>query len=959
MSMEREIFYKGVSSSPSDYQCEDGALAECTGLRNDDGAWRATRRPVAEAELAAGMTLLYVHSTTDGGEHYIVTDGKAVMWTDDPAGQGQKMTDRTATSVTAVGNVLCVATTEGVVYAAWRDGAYSVQESPLARPRVQFGLRGEWRVMDDEGTVWFSPLQYNDEKYELIAMKNDVIASQSASSQISLTANASQGALIASGRQWGVRLDSEVSLTATFSVTISYADGTTETKTNVTSSSDTGTFITTAAKDIKTVEALYTVTHKGGNVHPSVQLKIVDYGVGGWMRMGTDGIAAVKAKKERYLAKMREEKKMVYPFFAQVGLRMYDGNIVAISAPCLMVTNTGCAPIVMSLHSVSGSSAQAYITKEEDGVTYRGAKTMTGAVVASLNMKLLAGWSIDSNIYQSLVVAMSEQVSTCDDGSEQEEQYYLRDVHVEGSSYLMTSTVKSYTHINNSGARGVFNVPARQDIEDALLQASAALYVVKEIPVKEIPAAGMWTDVDLSDVDLSALSGRERMPLEDVSREALCGGKLYVYNGRLHAGGYEEQLFEGYGVGEMCGVNSITACTTATAVDIEEDGAQCSVRCVDSGQKTSMNFFFYPRTGASRAVMQQATGDKKRYEIALKKHPYRSGCYWFDGFGSYVENEAATLREIKDRLNRSEYIRVSEVNNPYLMSNAATFSFGAAVKAMGAAVTALSQGQMGQFDLYVFTGEGIWSLKMSDEGKYLKQVPVARDVIAGDGRSLCLVDGSVVFGAERGVMVLTGASCKCISDMLTESVAGSGLKLEDIRRYVDGCLIAYDYVGQRLIVGNSAHDYVYVYSMRASAWTVEMMTVTGVVNSYPHAKVVTGAGQVVNLSAAVAADYDETGAGHLMTRALKLGDNNSYKRVTHVRQNGLYRDEKMSQKLLASNDLRNWVCVVSANGGRMTVAAGGTAYRFYAVAVDVELAAGEYLTSMTMSYALVDNARLM
>lgn len=84
--------------------------------------------------------------------------------------------------------------------------------------------------------------------------------------------------------------------------------------------------------------------------------------------------------------------------------------------------------------------------------------------------------------------------------------------------------------------------------------------------------------------------------------------------------------------------------------------------------------------------------------------------------------------------NPEEYVpgklRVSAVYNPFSFPQTNTYTISSgSVLGMAAATAALSQGQYGEFPLYVFTTDGIWALRQgSGDILYASQSPVNREV---------------------------------------------------------------------------------------------------------------------------------------------------------------------------------------------------------------------------------------
>ena len=55
MATRQEVIFKGLTHSPSDYDCQDGELATCLNLINEDGALHPIQQPVvAEQNITLG-----------------------------------------------------------------------------------------------------------------------------------------------------------------------------------------------------------------------------------------------------------------------------------------------------------------------------------------------------------------------------------------------------------------------------------------------------------------------------------------------------------------------------------------------------------------------------------------------------------------------------------------------------------------------------------------------------------------------------------------------------------------------------------------------------------------------------------------------------------------------------------------------------------------------------------------
>ena len=74
----QEVIFKGLANSPSDYDCQDGELATCLNLINEDGALHPIHQPVVAEQnitLDADDTIELVHKVTHDEaihSHYII-----------------------------------------------------------------------------------------------------------------------------------------------------------------------------------------------------------------------------------------------------------------------------------------------------------------------------------------------------------------------------------------------------------------------------------------------------------------------------------------------------------------------------------------------------------------------------------------------------------------------------------------------------------------------------------------------------------------------------------------------------------------------------------------------------------------------------------------------------------------------------------------------------------------------
>ncbi|MDY6287967.1 MAG: hypothetical protein SPM02_00800 [Bacteroidales bacterium] len=152
--MIQEVKYNGVSTNPSDYECNDGDLALCSALINEDGRLQPLPQPSLVLSFPDGLKVVAVHRTS-AFKHYILSDssGTTLLWLDDTDTQATPTPIVTLTgmgaaiqSVTPMGNTLVVLSDDGIHYILWHTDAdtytYKYLGSHFPEIELSFGLQG-------------------------------------------------------------------------------------------------------------------------------------------------------------------------------------------------------------------------------------------------------------------------------------------------------------------------------------------------------------------------------------------------------------------------------------------------------------------------------------------------------------------------------------------------------------------------------------------------------------------------------------------------------------------------------------------------------------------------------------------------------------------------------------------------------------------------------------------------
>lgn len=707
--------------------------------------------------------------------------------------------------------------------------------------------------------------------------------------------------------------------------------------------------------------------------------------------------------------------RFIFPFFVRYAYRLYDGTITRHSPPVLMITATRTMPTVSLYLPSELSSGSGAATSSGAGKVFDNGKARAHAMVHELDYgipnvseikKTLERWS---DIITSVDIFISEPVYSYDQGGLCTQ--FMRNVeNTWGIYYTKEHPVygkKEYSLGGIDDKRNIFvKLPEKSaGVIESEIRDASRFYYVKSVRISELP-----TDREVIKLDknvISTLATRERMSDDYDSHTRLMPAGAFVYNGRVNIFDIRKDI--------AChiNINSFFAHYTDVSLDkleaivcLRKDGREIVVKLpsVTKVDQETLRYFYYPDVDAYRLILH--TGQdviSRSIEIPLERHPYLNGAVYFKGWEAPSVTSAwfDVQPELSSDNNRIVHlpnrIYTSEVNNPFFFPLLGINAVGTGrVIGLSTAARALSQGQFGQFPLYAFTDEGVWALEVSDKGTYRARQPITRDVCISRA-SITQIDTAVLFISHRGIMLLSGADSRCISDDIERllsstsstrnhrAVFGSFLRQVqdkfgdhmplDLRQNhyaivspIDFGLwrMIYDYARQRIIVYQSSTSieqmgsYAYVYGLRSKRWTMMQADIATSVPSYPEALAMTHSGKLVDLSSAKVGVNSEplTGLkGVLITRPIKLDMPNVLKTITKVYQRGHFSRGSVKSIIYGSQDLSNWHLIASRSQNNIDNIH-GTGYRYFRIVLICDLEEGESIQGCSIEFMPKQTNRL-
>lgn len=514
------------------------------------------------------------------------------------------------------------------------------------------------------------------------------------------------------------------------------------------------------------------------------------------------------------------------------------------------------------------------------------------------------------------------------------------------------------------------------------IQSAHEFYKLAEIDIKDITVMSEMKQLKITDTDLSSLVARPTLPDDYQSHFNIVASSLYAFNSRLNLAGVKIAPAAPFPIRSIMQFGNPEGMATQQVqikVWTRLNGVRCyalhtGAESVEADvwynpEKNFPRYIYYP--DASAYKMEIFVSATQKYTISLKPHDFLNGAFYFkgkegmskDSVPASVESEAA---DCATSVSVGSKIYTSEVNNPFTFPLLGINTVGTGeVLGICSATKALSQGQFGQFPLYAFTSEGVWALETTATGSYSARQPITRDVCTNPA-SITQIDSSVLFVAERGIMLISGSETQCISDIINTETPFDVLDLPGMNKlhsmlghddstcipiapfseFLSSCGMMYDYVHQHIIVFSPLHTYAYVYSLKSQQWGMVFSKICNVVNCYPEALAVDKDNNLV--------DFTKKGLQNvgalLVTRPLKLDAINIHKTIDNIIQRGNFRKGHVKSALYGSRDLVNWHLVWSSKDHFLR-GFRGTPYKYFRIALLCNLTPGECIYGASVQFA--------
>lgn len=905
MATRQEVIFKGLTNSPSDYDCQDGELATCLNLINEDGALHPIHQPVvAEPNITLpndSCSIRYVHNVTHANKnhsHYIVncTNSSPYSWYwTEKGGDGTphelNLGNFKVNSVTAIGNIICFVGDKNILYAFWNKDSYNIFNKNAFN--YTFSVTNTSGVEVDsiaqlgddfQGCFWTS--SFGSQDYDNLIFEgtkpNGTKTIWNAIDSMINKAMSENGNTYFKYLVFGV-------------VALRLYDGTYSNISNLfvlcPKDNLNNSFYYNADKEtIKNTE-YYKFVRASGYIHRhqiNVQLDLTgieDFvqGVDVFLTKGTDFLYLDKGYDTTSTETVNNLKKrkgtITFERLKKSALYREFDNLTF-------------------YHSI-------YITKEDLG------KNIDLLNVQGTEESLSLADMGRTSIGSSCAIAYNNRLHLANI------QNYINDIFSPNPIYKF--------ELNSSGT---------------------------SFPVEKINTIlGNYMDVPLTD---EGWYDYGKMNSDTAEVIAIIDNKYY-YKATVQ-----------YPLNPIFVVPFQDA--KSVKLYIKHKGKlmdEIGFRNINLHQSETfgMSYYIFNAENGIFSFMQKYELSNNGGVLTRRQGDTftSTSSKFYDEASQKCDSDGAKIEQL------ASLIKVSEAVNPLVFPAKNSVQVGSSViSALAANTRPISEGQFGEAPLYAFTDEGVWVLMLGEEGTYVARQPVNRE-ICSNPNGILQIDDAVLYPTNRGIMMQQGRNSICITDQLdgypfnfmemkyakqiiatneTESGEISYIRFKDYLKSAD---MIYDYYNNRIIVFNPNQAYAYVYSLKSKMWGAMKNVFNKRVNIYPESYATNKEGKILNVY--VEEPYFNT-PYFLCSRPLTISDKEVYKTIFTCIARGYFRKEingKCAMVLYGSNNLFDWYLIkTSVNEYLRGIA--GSPYKYFRVALIGNLATNESISGLSAEF---------
>lgn len=813
---------KGIMRAGTDNLSVDGAMNEVIGMEYKDGSWlpyntseadviiyRPKRTPIEHEWVVMYPYKAYVHKTSDGNSHriFLESNSNRYLYYETFTEEDTIYTailSKDVKDVEMVGNMLCVATDDGLKYYLWKDGAYEETNIPYeCINRISLRVSAGFTPENDLLAGVTHRAVYTESPAETVAnwrivydYCRDLIES---SVVAALGAVQERGGLtgyvlgcIAYRKKNGMLVGSSapVLLAPPMAKFNSSSDGYRESRWEGTELTDVFNTLQGGTKKIY---------EKENRPNTGSAPKHIFYNVWGYegveevyiRQNGSNLCCAYHDQTPAFILQQTEGR-------PTDELTIYDSyaNIPQLASS---VTTTSEDTVIRNSNSQSGE-------RDWNIYTYAAGNSFEFLIPDDDFIESLRAADVSS-----ICFFLTEQVSPFKI-YEKVEDYYKMFPGGTGAKRVYSYNAITGQYVETDYLSESLFVARKEEREISNeLKKLNTFYLVEELDLDTIEETGVWKPINLEGKLGDNLVVREQLPLSSFNDVRTFPNKLSAYNYRLHIFDYSQEFFNGYtylqyqhnaGIGQYP-ISSLPITTGQNdaaysyrweiEVKIKDNDGETTVAIHDEeAVSTIINnlspFIVYPDENAQsiKIRLYESSLDplvNRVYEGEfIFKHDFAMGLSYYispDLQPITIEHVAELDSETypsfeSDNIERyySNGLKVSDTAYPSYFPIENTYRIGnERIIAIARLTIPMSQDNYDVNKLILFCTDGIYSLGVdkSGNGAYFDKQYVNPEVCVNE-KSVCELGGAIVFASDKGLMMLSGDGVQEFSPQLNGEI---------------------------------------------------------------------------------------------------------------------------------------------------------------------------------------------
>lgn len=650
-----------------------------------------------------------------------------------------------------------------------------------------------------------------------------------------------------------------------------------------------------------------------------------------------------------------------FPVFVRYSVRLYDGSYVNSSVPLLMQFTPRSATKGEKTYGYYipwGNDPYRVYFKHDNVINRTGNYRYYNISSAVCALREIFSVSLRKRLKESEFTSWHDIVKGID-------------VFVSANINLTSTRYIDYSISSIATGQSVLSFGSKCNADDILdaLQDKSNFYLLKSFDIDryETLPTDRYTVLTKEDISQDALATSKRLDAYDTGYDTVISPshgmnvnnriiaydfKRYLNSGYFALNGamYANKPDQHYYVFKYYVRTSDGRILTVLARNAEGGTHITEPDLVTGSSSFHMSYGSWIAYGDSRCFKAEIgivtyDGTRKTKTYTMREHTALNCAFNFLGFGVSLYDDLLLNGESGEVTETEEYLEsvknllcVYDSSNPFVVRAANQISVGSGgILNIGVATKALSEGQFGAHDLYVFTDQGIYALEPAADGTYLRADLVSREVLTS-ANALTPLDNSIVFVTDKSVMLLSGSQISDIAPYMSGKnyqvgedalnalyadnvewriFASDCNAVSSFMSFMKGSVGGYDYNGARIIFYNKDYEYQYALKLGDNSWhRIHDFDAAGgalffkrVLNSYPGLYVSVASESDGGLTkiydySTDRGTFDDASvlSGLVVTRPMDFGSPDCLKMIHDLRIRGDFRKGSVKYVLLASND---------------------------------------------------------